>query len=412
MFELLIVILIVVIVARFAGELMERAGYMALLGELLAGVVLGVFIAYGPFPHLDRFVDNEVFKAIASLGMLFLMLVTGMEMDVKELAKASKVGLLVAVGGVALPLGLGYVLGLVFLPESGYKVVQSLFLGVALSITAVPVLSRVLIELKQIHTKLGHTIMNAAIMDDILGLILLTVLTTMIVAGGAPSAGEFGLLIAKVVGFFVLALAIGQFLMPYLGRRLHKLKSKEIEFTIALAIALTFGFAAEYAGMHFIIGALIAGMFLRGGTFGAEVVADLESKFSGITLGFLAPIFFVSIGMHVDLSALGTAPLFVLALLVAAIAGKVLGCGIPARLAGFSTRESLFIGVGMNGRGAVEIIVAAVALEAGLFTHPAPTPPLVTAIFSSIVIVAIVTTIMVPLGLKPLLKGKGSNLSK
>lgn len=116
--------------------------------------------------------------------------------------------------------------------------------------------------------------------------------------------------------------------------------------------------------------------------------------------------------MHVDLSALGTAPLFVLALLVAAIAGKVLGCGLPARLIGFSTRESLIIGVGMNGRGAVEIIVAAVALEAGLFAQPIPTPPLVTAIFSSIVIVAIVTTIIVPLGLKPLLKRQSPNFSK
>jgi len=205
---------------------------------------------------------------------------------------------------------------------------------------------------------------------------------------------------------------MGQFLMPRLGKRLHQLKSKEIEFSIALVIALAFGIAAEYAGMHFIIGALVAGMFLREGTFGGDVVADLESKISGITLGFLAPIFFVSIGLHVDLSALGTAPLFVLALLVAAIVGKLLGCGLAARLTGFSTRESLAIGVGMNGRGAVEIIVAAVALEAGLFAQPVPTPPLVTAIFSSIVIVAIVTTIMVPLGMRPLLRGQGSNFNK
>lgn len=283
MFELLIVILIAVILARFVGELMERAGYMALLGELLAGVVLGVIITLAPLPYLDSFIGNEVFKAIASLGMFFLMLMlmAGMEMDIKELPKASKVGLLVALGGVVLPLGLGYVLGLVFLPESGYKVIQSLFLGIALSITAIPALSRVLIESKQIHTKLGHTIMNAAIMDEILGLILVTVLTTMIIAGSEPKAGEFGLLIGKVVGFFVLALAIGQFLMPYLGRQLHKLKSKEIEFSIALAIALAFGFVAEYVGMHFIIGALIARMFLREGTFGAKVVSDLESKFSG-----------------------------------------------------------------------------------------------------------------------------------
>ena len=404
MAELLIIILVVMIVARFAGELMERVGQLAILGELLAGIVLGVIIAYGPFLQFSRLVEGEVFKAISSLGMFFLMLMTGMETDVKELIRASKTGVMVALGGAVLPLGLGFVLGLVVLPESDYKFIQSSLLGVALSITAIPVLSRVLIDLKQLHTKLGHTIMNAAVVDDILGFFLLSVLITMMVEGGTPSAGEFILVIVKLAGFFVLALAVGQFLMPHLGRRLHQLKSKEIEFSIALVIALAFGVAAEYSGMHFIIGALVAGMFLREGTFGAKVVADLESKISGVTLGFLAPIFFVSIGLHVDLSALGSAPLFVLALLAAAIVGKLLGCGLPARLVGFSMKESLAIGVGMNGRGAVEIIVASVALEAGLFAQPVPTPPLVTAIFSSIVIMAIVTTLIAPMGMKPLLR--------
>ncbi len=412
MAELLIVILVVMIVARFAGELMERVGQMAILGELLAGIVLGIIIAYGPFPQFSGLVGGEVFKAISSLGMFFLMLMAGMETDVKELIRASKAGIMVALGGAILPLGLGYILGLVVLPESDYKFIQSFLLGVALSITAIPVLSRVLSDLKQLHTKLGHTIMSAAIVDDILGFFLLSVLITMVVEGGTPSAGEFIFSIAKMAGFFVLALTVGQFLMPRLGRRLHQLKSKEIEFSIALVIALVFGVVAEYSGMHFIIGALVAGMFLREGTFGAEVVADLENKISGVTLGFLAPIFFVSIGLHVDLSALGSAPLFVLALLAAAIVGKLLGCGLPARLAGFSVRESLAVGVGMNGRGAVEIIVAVVALEAGLFAQPVPTPPLVTAIFSSIVIMAIVTTLIAPMGMKPLLRSQDSNFNK
>lgn len=404
MVELLFLILLVLVAARFAGELMERLGQLALIGELLAGIALGAILVYGPFPKFSGLAEDEVFKAICSLGIFFLMLMAGMEMDVKELIKASKAGIIVGLGGIALPLSLGYILGQVFLPESEYKFVQSFFLGVALSITAIPVLSRVLIDLRQLHTKLGHTIISASIMDDIMGLILLAVLTAMMAGGGAPSAAEFAFLIAKVAGFFVLALIMGRLIMPRLGRRLHQLRTKEVEFGIALIIALAFGVAAEYSGMHFIIGALVAGMFLREGTFGAEVVADIEDKVSGIALGFLAPIFFVSIGLHVDFSAFGSAPLFVLALLATAIVTKLLGCGLPARLAGFSTRESLAIGVGMNGRGAVELIVAAVALEAGLFSHPVPTPPLVTAIFSSIVIMAIVTTLIVPIGMRPLLR--------
>jgi len=156
--------------------------------------------------------------------------------------------------------------------------------------------------------------------------------------------------------------------------------------------------------MHFIIGALFAGMFLREETFGKKVAGHLEEHVKGITLGFLAPLFFVSIGLHVDLLALTTAPVFVLALLLAAIIGKVVGCGLPARFTSFSTRESLAIGSGMNGRGAVEIVIAVVALEAGLFTQPVPVPSVVSAMFSGIIIMAIVTTVIVPLTMKPLLK--------
>jgi len=404
MTELLIVLLVVVIAARFVGELMERAGQLAILGELLAGIVLGILITYGPVPQLAGLVEDSAFQAIASLGMLFLMLMVGMEMDVDELIKASKTGLVVAVGGIVLPLILGYVIGLIFIPESEYKFIHCSLLGVVLSITAVPALSRVLVDLKLLNTKLGHTIMNAAIVDDIIGLLLLAMLTTLMIGGEVPAIGELLLMVAKVLGFFVLALIIGKFVMPYIGMKLEQVRSREIEFSFVLIIAVGFGIIAEYAGMHFIIGALVAGMFIREGALPEEAILDLENKISGIALGFLAPIFFVSIGLHVDLSALGTAPLFVLAVLVAAVVGKVVGCGVPARLAGFSMRESLAIGVGMNGRGAVEIIVAAVALEAGIFALPVPTPPLVTSMFSSIVIMAIVTTLIVPMGMRFFMK--------
>jgi len=404
MTELLVVILVLIVLARATGELMQRLGQLAILGELLIGVVLGAVISYGPFTQFAGLTDNEVFGAITSLGMFFLMLMAGMEMDVRKLVRASRTGVAVALGGVIIPLGLGIFIGYIFLPDSSYKFAQSFFIGVALSITAVPALSRVLIEMKQLDTRLGQTIMNAAIVDDVLGLFLLAILTTILAEGGTPPAGELAILALKIIGFFLFVFIAGKYLMPRLGRISRLSKFEEMEFSIAMVIALVFGVAAEYAGMHFIIGALFAGMFLREETFGKKVAAHLEEHVKGITLGFLAPLFFVSIGLHVDLLALTTAPLFVLALLLAAIIGKVLGCGLPARLSAFSTRESLAIGSGMNGRGAVEIVVAVVALEAGLFTQPVPVPSVVTAVFSGIVIMAIVTTIIVPLTMKPLLK--------
>lgn len=409
MAELLVFILIVVLAARFLGELMEKMGQLSLLGELLAGILLGVLFTYGPFPQFAHFTDDEAFKAIANLGMVFLMLMAGMEMDVRELIKASKIGMFVALGGIVLPLGLGFGLGMLFIPESEYQLIQAFLLGVVLSITAVPALSRVLMDLKLLNTKLGRTIMSAAIADDILGLMLLAVLTSLM-TGGALSAMGLVILVVKVVGFFAVALVVGKFLMPHLDKVWHRFKSKEMEFSVTLVIALAFGIAAEYADMHFIVGVLVGGMFIREGMTDKKSLLALEKKISGIALGFLAPIFFVSMGFHVDLSALGTAPLFVLAVLVAAILGKVIGCWLPAKLAGFSTRESIAIGIGMNGRGAVEIIVAAVAMEVGLFSVPVPTPPIVTAMFSAIVIMAIVTTIMVPIGMKLVLfKNRAKN---
>ncbi len=404
MSELLVAILVLIVLARATGELIQRLGQLAILGELLIGVVLGTVMAYGPFSQFVHLTDNEVFGAMTSLGMFFLMLMAGMEMDVRKLVKASKTGITVALGGVIVPLGLGYLIGQIFMPDSSYKLAQSLFIGVALSITAVPALSRVLIELKQMNTRLGQTIMNAAIVDDVLGLFLLAVLTAMLAEGGVPSPGDLAILAAKIVGFFIFVFISGKYLIPRIGHIAQISKFEEMEFSIAVIITLIFSVAAEYAGMHFIIGALFAGMFLREETFGKHVAEHLEEHVKGITLGFLAPLFFVSIGLHVDLGALTTAPVFVLVLLLGAIVGKVVGCGLPARLSAFTWRESLAIGSGMNGRGAVEIVIAVVALEAGLFAHPTPVPSVVSAVFSGIVIMAIVTTVIVPVTMKPLLK--------
>ncbi len=403
MAELLLVILLATVSARLAGELMERVGQLALLGEILAGVLLGVLITYS-FPQFFDVIHVDRFHTVSNLGMFFLMLVAGMEIDAKELAKASKKGALVAAGGVLIPLGLGYLLGQLLIPESESRFVQSFLLGVVLSITAVPALTRVLGELGQLDTRLGNVIINAAVIDDIIGLFLLAILTPMISGGELPAAEELGLLAIKIFGFFAIAIVTGKFLLPYIGRLSQKSRYVEIEFSVALVIALTFGIGAEYAGMHFIIGALVAGLFLQENTFGENVKA-LENKISGVTLGFLAPIFFVSIGLNVDLSALSTDPLFVITLITIAIASKVLGSGIPARLAGFSFKESMAIGIGMNGRGAVEIIVATIALNSGIFSQPVPTPARISALFSSIVIMAVVTTVIVPLGMKPLLRG-------
>ncbi len=174
-----------------------------------------------------------------------------------------------------------------------------------------------------------------------------------------------------------------------------------------LIAAMAYALLAESLGMHFILGAFLAGLFFRRRTISEKSYDDILSKTRGITTGFLAPIFFASIGMHLDLRAMQEIPAFVLALIVIASVGKVVGAGACARMTGMTNRESLAVGAGMNARGAVELIIANIALQAGIFALPEPVPPVVEYMFSAVVIMAIVTTLMTPPTLKIALMRNG-----
>jgi Kef-type K+ transport system membrane component KefB len=327
-----------------------------------------------------------------------------MQVKPRELAQASKTGILIAVAGVILPLGLGYTLGHILLPNSPYKFAQALFLGTALSITAIPVSIRVLVDLKKVDTRIGRTLISAAVIDDIIGLILLAIVTSMLGNSTMSSGIEIGILLGKAVGFFVFAILVGWFIIPHIAVRFHKLKSPEVEFSIALAFALATGGIAELVGLHFAVGAFIAGLFIEELTFGSVAFRGLQRILSAIALGFLAPFFFVSLGLSVDFSTLATVPHLVISVIFVATIGKLIGCGVTAKLSGFTTRESIAIGWGMNGRGAVELVVVEAAAQAGLFNHPVPTPAVVNALYSSVITMAFITTLVVPTGLRLLLK--------
>ncbi len=238
--SILVIILIIVVTARTVGELTERLGQSSILGELLAGMIFGILIISFPqyFHTFGSISDTDAFKVIRDLGILFIMVMAGLEMRLGHLAEASKVGLPVALGGIVIPFGLGYSLGHIFIPDSEFKFAQALFLGVALSITAIPVSIRVLMDLKQLNTKLGHTIVSAAVIDDVFGLILLAILTSVLKLSMIPSGLEIALLLGKVLAFFVFAVIVGKFVMPYIGPWLSRMKSAELQFTTILVIAL------------------------------------------------------------------------------------------------------------------------------------------------------------------------------
>jgi len=189
---------------------------------------------------------------------------------------------------------------------------------------------------------------------------------------------------------------------PLVGRYFRYLKFPEVDFSMLFIGALAFAVFAELMGLHLILGAFLAGMFFHPKVVDADIYRRVEQQMSGITRGFLAPVFFVSIGLHLDISAVGQVPGFVVALTMIALVSKLVGSGFPAYWTGLSARESLMVGVGMSGRGAVELIIAGVALEAGLFLQPSPPGIIVESLFSAVVIMAIVTTVVAPIALRRL----------
>jgi len=406
--SILYLILVLLVVTRVFAELSERVRLPAIVGELVSGVALGLVLkSYsGAMPVLWSATQSETYESLVSLGMFFLMLLAGIRMEPLDFARTSKSAILIALGGMIVPVAAGYLLGQAVLPESSFKFVQSLFLGVALAITAVPVAVRIFMDIGELDTRVGKTVIAAALWDDLLSLFLLAFLLAAIgdqSINGLHTASAT-VLLGQVVLFFVITIPVGSFLFPIIGRYLRHLRFPEVDFSMLLIAALAYAVFAEEMGLHFIIGAFLAGMFFHPKVVDEEVFRRVEKQMSGITSGFLAPIFFVSVGLHLDFSAVVSVPGFVASLIIIALASKMIGAGLPAYWVGLSKRESMMVGVGMSGRGAVELIVAGVALQAGLFAQPVPTPLIVESLYSAIVVMALVTTVITPILLKGLFR--------
>jgi Kef-type K+ transport system membrane component KefB len=400
--ELFYILLVLLAVTRAFGELAERVGQPSLVGELVAGITLGSVVAKYPntFPALVGLSENRVFATITDLGMFFLMLFAGIEMQPHKILRYSGGALVVAVGGMLLPLSLGIALGYLVLPDSPLKAVQSLFLGTALSITAVPATVRILLDLGQLESAVGQTIVSAAVFDDIFSLFLLSILTGLMLFGEAPGFLDIAVLFGKVVLFFLVTSVVGLYIFPWGGKFMHLLKTQELEISAVLVGAFFFSVLAEVLGLHFIVGAFVAGLYFGQNTIDLVSYQQIKTSISAMTFGFLAPIFFAAIGFNLDISALTEAPMVVVVLILIAFAGKIVGAGGAALVYGFSRRDAANIGVGMSPRGAVELVIAGIALKTGLFATAPGDQTIASHLFSAIVLMAVVTTILSPIILK------------
>jgi Kef-type K+ transport system membrane component KefB/mannitol/fructose-specific phosphotransferase system IIA component (Ntr-type) len=385
-------LLLVLLAAWLAGNLAERFRYPSVLGELLAGILLGP-------PLLGFLHGSDELAVLAELGVLLMMLYIGMEIDPRELAKASWAGFLAAIGGFFTPFVLAYFTVTWF----GGTPLAGLFVGIAAGITSLATKSRILVDLHLLDTRVAHVLMAGALISDTLALVAFAAIMG-VVEVGTLDIGGVGLVALKALLFFAVTAAAGYKVFPWVGRRLTEagLTGRTFHFTLVLIIAVAFGELAELAGLHSILGAFIAGLFLRDNVLGRTLARDLMRAVREASLGFLAPIFFVTAGFAVSLQVFtGTElPLF-LAIMVVAVVGKIAGTVLFYLPSGHGWREGLTVGMGMNGRGAVEIIVAGIGLERGLISQE---------IFSILVFMAIFTTAMVPVMLKwsvDWLRGRG-----
>jgi Kef-type K+ transport system membrane component KefB len=406
--ELFTALLVLLVLTRVLGTAAERLGQPASVGELGAGILLAAAAAWfaGKVPFLAWLMTSEAIDHVANFGIFFLVLLAGVELEPEELRRNSRSAFGVALGGMIVPLLGGLALGWAFLPESGFKQAQAFLIGVAMSISAIPATVKIFEDLGQLHARSGETVVAAAIFDDVFGLLALALLVALIETGHIPDILSLLFLVAKVAVFFAVTLALGVHVYPRVRRGLKIMEAAAMEFSFLVAVGLAYGLLAEALGLHWVLGAFMAGLFFEKSRVGPRTYTEMKMILTAITGGVLGPLFFASIGLRVDLAALVEVPVFVLLLIAVAILGKVAGAGLPALLSGMERREALAVGVGLSARGAVEMVIIGIAQRAGLFAQGDGSSAVVTHLFSALILMAAITTLITPIALRQLLGGR------
>jgi len=402
-FKFILTFGLILVAARIGGELAER--YLkqpAVVGELLAGIAISPFALGGllndpiilNFATIDgQFVENGLslhgftpMEIISQIAVIVLLFVAGLETDVRSFIRHGLTGALVALGGVILPFVLGYLAAMYFFPEIG--TVGWLFVGAVLTATSIGITVRILMDMGRLNSKEGSIILVGAVIDDIIGLVILSIVVSI------AKTGELSALEATKTGAIGLAvwfalLAIGIYGHKYISRFiLQPFKNSGTMPILALIVGLLVSYLVTLVGLHPVVGAYVAGLM-----FAATMEREEILKKTRPIMMFLAPFFFAYLGMQVDLGLVWVVIVPAIALIALAVIGKVIGCYIPARLAGkVSHTGGMIVGIGMVPRGEVGLIVAGAGLIAGAIDRE---------LFGVAVAISIVTVLIVPTMLKP-----------
>ncbi len=388
--QLLLLLAVIVAASKLAGAVSVRVGQPAVFGEILVGVLLGpsvlnllgwpLFAAAQPDALAETPPDLlAVVRDLAEVGVTLLMFIAGLETDLAEMRRVGRAAFWSAAGGVVLPFAGGIATAAVF----GVPVLwESVFTGAILTATSVSISAQTLMELGALRSKEGLTILGAAVIDDVMGILVLSVVVALARAG-TVDAWTLGLVLLRMALYFAGAVALGRILARVAAWADHLRVSQGL-LAIVVVVALLYAWAAEWVGGV----AAITGAYLAGALFGQTAYkARIEQGIHPLTYSLLVPVFFVSIGLRANARELGGHAAFTAALIAVAIAGKVLGCAGPARACGFAPREAWRVGLGMISRGEVGLIVAGYGLGHGLIGQD---------VFSAAVLMVLVTTMVTP----------------
>lgn len=386
-YEFLLILAVILLSTKVFGLISERVHMPQVVGALLAGVVLGPSV-------LGLVEETDFLLKTSEIGVILLMFMAGLDTDLEELKKTGLASFVIALIGVVVPLIAGTGLYLVFFPDMGepLHMLKALFIGVVLTATSVSITVETLREMGRLKGKVGTAILGAAIIDDIMGIIVLTLVSAMTDPTVQPIA-----VLGRIAAFFILVVIVG-FVMYRLFRAITNEWSNHRRIAIyALSFCLILSFVAEhYFGIADITGAYFAGLILCNLLEAREYI---NKKVNILAYMFFSPVFFASMGIKTELDGMtGSLLIFSFALLAVAIITKIVGCGLGAKLMGFNWSDSLSIGLGMVSRGEVALIVAQKGAQVGLID---------SSLFPPIVLVVIVTTLITPILLKLFMKSPG-----
>jgi Kef-type K+ transport system membrane component KefB len=380
--QIILVLAIIIALAKIGGYLSYKVGQPAVVGEVLVGLLIGPSAlnlmnwSILTDPHLA-----ETITHFAELGVLLLLLIAGLGLHLSDLVQSGKTAITTGTLGFVLTLGMGFILAGLF----SFDTQEAIFIGLILAPTSIGISAQTLMELKVLRTKVGTTLLGAAVADDTLGVLGVSLYIALFLSGASSGAESIYMILLKMVLYMVISSVIGLYFLPKLPQYIDKLPVSQGLVAFAFTTALLYAWAAESLGhMAYIIGAFMAGLFLAR----SPLRDKIEQGLSSIAYGVFVPIFFINVGLSANVREIsGTGFYLLLGMLVVVILSKTIGAGISGRLGGMTNRESLQLGFGMIPRGEVVLIIAGVGIAEGLIN---------SSVFSSIVVLVIITTIMTP----------------